>query len=108
MSQTNSITPTANDAIAARLIARLERGERQLVGLESNLTGALRDRGTILEDREGQRALVDAVRADVAQARRALSRLADGTYGHCSACGTTIPPERLEAIPTTDRCARCA
>ncbi|HYI73952.1 MAG TPA: TraR/DksA C4-type zinc finger protein [Gaiellaceae bacterium] len=34
----------------------------------------------------------------------ALSRIEDGTYGTCVACGKPIPPERLEAIPYAARC----
>ncbi len=35
-------------------------------------------------------------------------RLVDGTYGSCERCGGDIGAERLDALPTTARCARCA
>lgn len=94
-------------ATEARLRDQLDRAHQQLVEFESSLTGMQRD-GTILEDREGTRLVIDAIRADVRQLERALQRIEDGTYGRCTTCGTTIPAERLEAIPTVDHCARCA
>ena len=38
----------------------------------------------------------------------ALARIAAGTYGTCERCGVAIPPERLEAVPTTRTCVDCA
>ena len=34
----------------------------------------------------------------------ALSRIDDGTYGHCIACGRPIGAERLEAVPYATLC----
>ena len=91
-----------------RLRDQVDRGEHQLVELESTLDAMLRDHDTIQEDQDEMRVVVDAVRADVRQARRALQRIADGVYGVCAGCGNGIHPERLEAIPFADRCGRCA
>ncbi|MGQ0618052.1 MAG: TraR/DksA family transcriptional regulator [Acidimicrobiia bacterium] len=41
------------------------------------------------------------------EAREALRRLDDGTYGFCEACATPIPYERLEAIPHARHCVSC-
>lgn len=90
-----------------RLRDQLARGHQQLLEFESSLSGMQRD-DTILEDREGTRLVIDAIRADVRQITQALERIADGSYGRCTTCGSTIPAERLEAIPTVDHCARCA
>lgn len=38
---------------------------------------------------------------------RALTAVADGTYGTCRVCGATIPDERLEALPDTALCVAC-
>jgi DnaK suppressor protein len=40
--------------------------------------------------------------------RRALAKLAEGSYGTCDACGRAIPPERLDAIPWAVLCVACA
>ena len=37
----------------------------------------------------------------------ALSRIDNGTYGHCVDCGTDIPGRRLEALPSATRCMTC-
>lgn len=34
----------------------------------------------------------------------ALTRIDDGTFGHCTACGRAISPERLEAVPYATLC----
>jgi DnaK suppressor protein len=44
----------------------------------------------------------------VAEARDALARLDDGTFGKCESCGRSIPAARLEAIPYTRFCRQCA
>jgi RNA polymerase-binding transcription factor DksA len=38
----------------------------------------------------------------------AAARIAAGTYGVCAGCGGAIAPERLAALPATDRCVACA
>lgn len=52
------------------------------------------------------------IRADLearlVEVDRALLRMADGTYGTCVRCGRAIPPERLLARPSADRCVTCA
>ena len=37
----------------------------------------------------------------------ALSRLEDGTYGHCYECGEEIAEPRLRALPFAVRCKSC-
>jgi len=37
----------------------------------------------------------------------ALTRVADGEYGVCTECGTSIPPKRLLAIPDATTCVAC-
>ncbi|HEV7434684.1 MAG TPA: TraR/DksA C4-type zinc finger protein [Pseudorhizobium sp.] len=38
----------------------------------------------------------------------ALSRIRDGDYGYCTACGEPIAVRRLEIDPTFEQCVRCA
>lgn len=44
----------------------------------------------------------------IADVERALVKLAEGTYGICDSCGEPITEARLEALPATSRCVRCA
>ena len=39
---------------------------------------------------------------------RALAKLDEGTYGVCDACGATISPGRLRALPDGVLCLRCS
>jgi DnaK suppressor protein len=39
--------------------------------------------------------------------QEAMALLGQGVYGSCSACGTAIPYERLEAVPWARRCVPC-
>jgi RNA polymerase-binding transcription factor DksA len=62
-------------------------------------------------EREGDEVLEatgSAGLAEIAQIRMALSRIADGSYGHCARCGEEIAEERLKALPWTPHCRSCA
>lgn len=49
-------------------------------------------------------ALVEGLRANLADVERAVERMDAGTYGVCERCGRPIEGERLEALPTATRC----
>jgi RNA polymerase-binding transcription factor DksA len=53
-------------------------------------------------------AISSSARAELQQVESALRRLAQGRYATCSVCGGDIEPERLAAVPYTDRCRACA
>lgn len=42
------------------------------------------------------------------QIEAALEKIADGSYGSCEECGGRIPKARLELIPDTAYCVKCA
>ncbi len=44
----------------------------------------------------------------VTSIREALRRLADGKYGICQSCQQRIDPARLEVLPYTEWCIKCA
>lgn len=105
--------------IASRLDAELTRLEtvRAALAQESTLEDADRDPssegasdqhpadlGSELFERERAVSILQRVEAELADVRRARSRLAAGTYGSCEACGATIPLERLAARPATRFC----
>ena len=56
-------------------------------------------------ERVGQ---ADALAAKLAAVDRALAKLDEGTYGVCDRCGDAIARERMEAVPWTSLCVRCA
>jgi DksA/TraR C4-type zinc finger protein len=47
-------------------------------------------------------------RRELSAIEAALRRVADGVYGTCTACGASIPAERLELLPATSHCIGCA
>jgi len=44
----------------------------------------------------------------VNEAREALRRIENGTFGRCEECGQAIPAERLDALPYARFCTHCA
>ncbi|MEV4279603.1 TraR/DksA family transcriptional regulator [Actinoplanes xinjiangensis] len=52
-------------------------------------------------------ALLAATRQSLELLSGALSRIAEGTYGLCGKCGTSISPERLEILPHARFCMPC-
>ena len=53
-------------------------------------------------------ALEESERLEFEQIRRALDRMALGTYEDCAICHERIDIERLRAVPDTDRCSGCS
>ena len=51
--------------------------------------------------------LLARCREALEEIKEALELLGRGLYGACSACGTPIPYERLEAVPAAQRCVSC-
>ncbi len=57
------------------------------------------DRGHSTGERSQVIAVVRALRANLGDVERALSKMEAGTYGICERCGRPIAPERLDALP---------
>ncbi|MCC5951335.1 MAG: TraR/DksA C4-type zinc finger protein [Acidimicrobiia bacterium] len=62
------------------------------------------DLGTETYEREVELSLAHEIEDELREVDRALSRLADGHFGLCEACGAAIDPARLEALPATRWC----
>lgn len=60
------------------------------------------------EDDEVLAGVGDVTKHEIEEIRLALSRIESGHYGQCTACGRAISRERLNALPSTTRCIRCA
>lgn len=59
-------------------------------------------------DQEFTLGLMEAEESTLDLIEAALGRIADGTYGRCVQCDGVIPKARLNAIPYTPVCIRCA
>lgn len=89
----------------------IELGER-LEAIEDELDSHHNpDWDDLAIEREGDEVLEasgNAGLAEIAQIRAALRRVADGSYGVCVRCGDEIAEARLDALPWTPVCRRCA
>jgi len=50
----------------------------------------------------------EQMQAQLADVRRAITKLDEDSYGLCDRCGSEIAPERLEVLPWAVLCVRCA
>lgn len=60
------------------------------------------------ENDEVMNALGNEARLELVKVGQALERIARGDYTTCSHCNEEISLERLQAVPYTDLCIRCA
>ena len=93
------------EALADSLSARLER-----IDAHHHRTpdADSAERAVELENEDVINSLEAGGLDELAKVRAALARIEAGTYQTCSVCGGEIDPRRLEAVPYTDRCIRCA
>ncbi len=66
------------------------------------------DDATALYDQTVNASTIKAIRTRLRQIKEALARYDEGLYGVCEICGSEIDVARLEAIPYTQLCLRCA
>ena len=52
-------------------------------------------------------AMVDELKAKLADVDAALTRIANGTYGYCTNCSNMIDTDRLAILPTATLCLTC-
>jgi DnaK suppressor protein len=64
------------------------------------------DMGTETFELEKDMSIRNNVEAELADLKRALRRVDEGTYGLCEACGRKIPELRLEAMPAARFCVK--
>ena len=93
--------------------------EAQLAELEDRLSRIERDlaeppdadsseRAVQMEDDDALEGQATLIANEIASVRRALDRIADGSYGECVNCGNDIAAGRLEARPEAALCIDCA
>lgn len=95
-----------------RLEARLQKLEARVATIEADLRKPenrdLEERALEAENDQVLEGLDEAERWELQEIREALARIETGTYGVCERCGGSIAEKRLEAIPDTRFCVRCA
>jgi RNA polymerase-binding transcription factor DksA len=66
------------------------------------------DDATAVFDQTADASALKAVQTRLRQVEEAISKHKGGTYGICENCGREIDIARLEAMPYTPLCLRCA
>lgn len=101
--------------------AELEKFKNILEAKQAELTGALRNRDEIAIEKAsdaidevqlaGERELairnLDRDSNMLRQIRRALARIADGSFAVCLHCEEDISPKRVNAVPWAAYCIKC-
>ncbi|MCZ4537731.1 TraR/DksA C4-type zinc finger protein [Gordonia terrae] len=91
------------ESLSSRLAAVLEATSDAAADDEHDPEGSTLavERGHLVAQLERSRVRLDEIGA-------ALDRVGAGAYGRCEDCGEPIGAERLEVLPATRRCVRCA
>lgn len=91
---------------------RLQELDSRLHGIEDELDAhQSKDWGELAVEREEDEVLEgigSAGLAEIEQIRAALKRIEEDEYGYCVKCGNEIAPERLDILPATPFCSKCA
>jgi RNA polymerase-binding protein DksA len=105
-----SVDRIRKDLLARRriLIEQVARVEDDLRWFDTNVGPEMVEEGQEETITRILARLDDHDRSEVDEIDRALSRIDGGGYGVCAVCGEKIPPKRLQALPTADRCVSCA
>lgn len=99
--------PAAFEEICASLRTEVAELEEQSAAIDLILRGLAAGSADDLAERDLVEAHASRAHDTLEAARAALARIGDGTYGSCAGCGEPIPVERLQAVPSADRCVTC-
>lgn len=92
----------------AEIEARLARTHRHLFQKDQPVSANFSEQIKQTENDEVIAALEQEGLSELRQIDNALARIDAGEYEDCALCGNAIGEKRLEALPYTDRCIRCA
>ncbi|WP_196139091.1 TraR/DksA family transcriptional regulator [Aliikangiella sp. G2MR2-5] len=103
------------DQLKQQLIYRQQELEKRLEAIKTDishtdkpLSADWEEQATEKENDEVLNALGNASVAELVQIKSALKRIEQGCYQRCTICEDCIPLERLEVLPHTSHCDRCA
>lgn len=101
-----------HEAARAQLEAQLARLLRRVGRIEGDLRRAhdrdWPEQAIELENDDVLKGLDEMTLAEIRRIRAALGRIADGSYGLCSACGQPIGADRMTAMPSAITCLSCS
>ncbi|OAI56012.1 hypothetical protein AYO47_09310, partial [Planctomyces sp. SCGC AG-212-M04] len=96
------------DDAAAMVEQTMRASGGQADGELSNAPMHLADMGTEEYLHDLNATLLENQEYLAGEAKAALERIDQGTFGECEECGESIPAARLEAIPYARYCVQCA
>ena len=88
--------------------AALNKTRSEASGDLSSMPIHMADIGTDNFEQEFTLSLMESEEETLAQIDLALERINEGVYGQCVECDGRIPKARLNAIPFTAHCVKCA
>ena len=88
--------------------AALKKNRSQANGDLSSMPIHMADIGSDNFEQEFTLSLMQNEEGTLDLIETALERIEDGIYGQCEECGVKIPKTRLNAIPYTTLCVKCA
>lgn len=96
------------ETLRAELRARLEKYEAHQHREDGALEKDSEDQAVQVQNDEVVNSLEEEARIELSQVEHALERLAHGQGDECEECGNQIDPRRLQVLPYTSMCVKCA
>ena len=94
--------------VSAMAEAALHKTRTEASGDLSSMPIHMADVGSDNFEQEFTLSLMENEEGTLDKIEVALERIEDGTYGSCVECGGKVPKTRLNAIPYTPYCVKCA
>ncbi|MFO0872069.1 MAG: TraR/DksA family transcriptional regulator [Pirellulales bacterium] len=94
--------------VSAMADAALNKTRSEASGDLSSMPIHMADVGSDNFEQEFTLSLMENDEETLNQIESALERIEDSVYGHCVECDAKIPKTRLNAIPYTPHCVKCA
>lgn len=88
--------------------AALKKNRESRGADQSSMPIHMADLGSDNYEQEFTLSLLETEEGTLGAIELALERIEDGSYGQCEECSVKIPKARLNALPHTSLCVRCA
>ncbi|MFO0816560.1 MAG: TraR/DksA C4-type zinc finger protein [Pirellulales bacterium] len=94
--------------VSAMADAALNKTRSEASGDLSSMPIHMADVGSDNFEQEFTLSLMENDEETLNQIEAALERIEEGVYGQCTECDAKIPKTRLQALPHTPHCVKCA
>ena len=95
-------------AMLEELNLRLDRITNNVRHSDVPLEKDFAEMATQNENNEVMDYLGNSAKTEIAMIKQAIARIDNGQYGMCQVCDEPIGKERLEALPYSSMCIKCA